>query len=112
MQWDPFNEATTLKASVEADKERFGVYPAAVLTDKIYRNRENLAYCKSKGIRLNGPRLRRPTKESRLEDQKQERRDAAERNAIEGKFGEGKRRFGLGRIRARRSDTSETYRTT
>lgn len=108
MQWDTFNEAMTLQASVEAYKERFGMYPAVILADKIYRNRENLAYCKSHGIRLSGPKLGRPTKESQLEDQKQERRDAAERNAIEGKFGEGKRRFGLGLIRARRSDTSET----
>jgi IS5 family transposase len=84
------------------------MYPAVILADKIYRNRENLAYCKSRGIRLSGPKLGRPTKESQLEDRKQEGRDAAERNAIEGKFGEGKRRFGLGLIRARRSTTSET----
>ena len=37
-----------------------------------------------------------------------ERQDAAERNAIEGKFGEGKRRYGLDRIRARLENTSLT----
>ncbi|MBX6773598.1 MAG: transposase, partial [Chloroflexi bacterium] len=37
-----------------------------------------------------------------------ERQDAAERNAIEGKFGEGKRLYGLGLIRARLQSTSET----
>ncbi|MET3212074.1 UNVERIFIED_CONTAM: hypothetical protein ABIC26_005076 [Paenibacillus sp. PvR008] len=41
-------------------------------------------------------------------DRKQERQDAAERNAIEGKFGEGKRKLGLGRIRARGAKTSLT----
>lgn len=37
-----------------------------------------------------------------------ERQDSAERNAVEGKFGEGKRRYGLDRIRARLADTSLT----
>jgi hypothetical protein len=32
--------------------------------------------------------------------------DAGERNAIEGKFGEGKRKYGLNRIRARPEKTS------
>ena len=34
--------------------------------------------------------------------------DAIERNAIEGKFGEDKRKYGLGRISARLQTTSET----
>nr|WP_049773667.1 transposase [Salisediminibacterium selenitireducens] len=34
--------------------------------------------------------------------------DACERNAIEGKFGEGKRSYGLDLIRARRKQSSET----
>ncbi|WP_201317978.1 transposase, partial [Paenibacillus sp. EPM92] len=41
-------------------------------------------------------------------DCRQERQDAAQRNAIEGKFGEGKRKLGLGRIRARGAETSLT----
>lgn len=35
MQWDNFNEATTLQASIESYKERWGYYPGAVLADKI-----------------------------------------------------------------------------
>lgn len=101
MEWDPFNEALTLQDSVEAYKQRFGVYPAVILADKIYRNREILRFCKGLGIRLSGPALGRPTVEGQKTDRKQERLDAAERNAIEGKFGEGKRRFGLGLIRAK-----------
>ncbi|MNW70275.1 hypothetical protein D3C74_495200 [compost metagenome] len=34
MQWDNFNEATTLQASAETYKERFGFYPAAILATK------------------------------------------------------------------------------
>jgi IS5 family transposase len=112
MQWDNFNESTTLQGSVEAYKERHGYYPAVILADKIYRNRENLNYCKALGIRLSGPKLGRPTKVNQEQDhRKQERQDAADRNAIEGKFGEGKRRFGLGLIRTRRSDSSQTVIT-
>ena len=108
-QWDSFNEATTLQASVEAYKQRFGYYPAVILADKIYRNRDNLNYCKELGIRLSGPKLGRPSKDqSEVSDRMQERQDAAQRNAIEGKFGEGKRKLGLGRIRARGAETSLT----
>jgi transposase, IS5 family len=109
VQWDSFNEATTLQASVESYKQRFGYYPAVILADKIYRNRDNLNYCKKLGIRLSGPRLGRPSKEkNHTADRQQERQDAIQRNAIEGKFGEGKRKLGLGRILARGAETSLT----
>lgn len=58
--WDPYNEAGTLIETVEQYRERNGCYPNAVLADRIYRNRENLVYCKERGIRLSGPRLGRP----------------------------------------------------
>jgi len=41
-------------------------------------------------------------------DQQQARDDATARMAIEGKFGQGKRRFGLGRLMAKLALTSET----
>jgi len=36
-----------------------------------------------------------------------EKQDAKERNAVEGKFGEGKRKYGLARIFAKLKETSE-----
>lgn len=109
MQWDNFNEAKTLQDSVESYKQRHGVYPEAILADKLYRNRENLRYCKERGIRLSGPRLGRPPKDGPSKAVlQQEREDASERNQIEGKFGEGKRKFGLGLIQARLANTSQT----
>lgn len=42
---------------VEQFREREGHYPTLVLADKIYRNRENLSYCKERGIWLSGPAL-------------------------------------------------------
>lgn len=47
ISWDNFNEGITLIESVERFKERFGYYPKVVLADKIYRNRDNLKYCKN-----------------------------------------------------------------
>ncbi|WCF06629.1 transposase [Paenibacillus thiaminolyticus] len=63
-QWDNFNEGVTLIESVETYRTRFGVYPKEVLADQIYRNRENRAYCKERGIRLSGPPLGRPSKQA------------------------------------------------
>jgi IS5 family transposase len=108
MKWDNYNESKTLQASVESYHKRFGHYPEAVLADKIYRNRENFDYCKQLGIRLSGPKLGRPTKDKQAEQKRIARQDAAERNAVEGKIGQGKRRFGLGLIQACLRETSET----
>ena len=109
LSWDPYNEAGTLVESVERYKTRNGCYPEAILADRIYRNRDNLAFCKEHGIRLSGPKLGRPpAKDLMKKDEKRiERQDASERNAVEGKFGEGKRKYGLARIFAKLDDTAE-----
>jgi hypothetical protein len=87
---------------VEAYKQRFGYYPAVILADTIYRNRENLNYCMKNGMRLSGPRLGRCSNDrNEAEERKQVKQDAAQRNAIEGRFGEGKRKLGLEQIFAR-----------
>ena len=105
LSWDAFNEATGLKEAVEKYRQRYGCYPEAILADRLYRNRENLAYCKELGIRLSGPKLGRPAKVAG--DEKQLAiDDNRKRNAIEGKFGEGKRIYGLNRIMARLPETS------
>ncbi len=110
LSFDAFNEGKTLIESVERYRERFDLYPEALYADKIYRNRENLQYCKQHGIRFSGPPLGRPTKDAALlkEQHRQERRDTGIRNAVEGKFGEGKRIYGLNRIMTHLQETSET----
>ncbi len=107
LSWDSYNEGQTLQDAVEHYRARFGYYPKAVLADQIYRTRDNLRYCKEKGIRLSGPQLGRPSADQQ-EQKKIAKADAAARNAVEGKFGEGKRSYGLGRIRARLQRTSKT----
>lgn len=91
------SEGQTLQASVESYRMRYGFYPEAVLADSLYRNRENRAYCKAHAIRLSGPKLgRRPQdRQIRKQDKAIELTDFKGRIAFEGKFGEGKRRYGL-----------------
>ena len=110
LRFDAYNEGVTLIASVEKYNKKFGFYPQAVIADKIYRNRANLAYCKKNGIRLSGPPLGRPTSDKVLlkEQRRQERKESGIRNSVEGKFGEGKRVYGLDRLMTRLEDTSET----
>ncbi|RKN64609.1 hypothetical protein D7M11_33735 [Paenibacillus ginsengarvi] len=60
-----------------------------------------------RGIRLSGPPIGRPSKQADTAEMKRTAKlYAGERNAIEGKFGEGKRKYGLNRIRARLEQTS------
>ena len=67
---------------IERYKERTGSYPERILADKIYRNRENPAYCVERKIRLSGPALGRPKKDE-IRDKKQDYIDEAERVKVE-----------------------------
>lgn len=60
LSFDVYNESDVLIEAIERYKERTGHYPECALADKIYRNRDNLAYCRLHGIRLSGPSLGRP----------------------------------------------------
>ena len=79
-----------------------------ILADRIHRN-DNLVYCREHQIRLSGPKLERPTTNALLKraEKKIERQDARDRNAVEGKFGVGKRKNGLARIFARLKEIAE-----
>ena len=113
INWESYNESGDLTMQIEKYFRRFGCYPVAVLADKIYRTCENRNYCKERGIRLSGPPLGRPKKriDTNAADLKKEKQiqyqDELDRNAIEGKFGQGKRRFTLGLIMAKLARTSE-----
>lgn len=108
ISWDNFNESGDLKYQVEAYKNYTGYYPESVHVDKIYRNRENRDWCKERGIRISGPPLGRPPKNVSKETKKQAIDDERIRNSIEGKFGQGKRRFSLGRVMTKLPHTSLT----
>ena len=108
LRWDNFNESLDLESQVEKYYQRFGYYPESIHVDRIYHTRANRAWCKERGIRISAPPLgRRPTNPA-PQQLKQLREDERYRNAIEGKFGQAKRRFSLGRIMAKLSDTAES----
>ena len=110
LSWDNFNESKDLITQIERFRTRTGHYPASVHADQIYRTRDNLKWCKKKGIRLSGPPLGRPSLDEAQQTllRQQVRDDESVRVAVEGKFGQGKRRFGLGRVMAKLAQTAET----
>lgn len=105
--FDAYNESDVLTGAIERYRERTGHYPERVLADTIYRNRNNLAYCRLHGIRLSGPALGRPKKD-RAEGKKQEYIDSVDRIEVERSFSLAKRCFGLGLIRTKLETTSRS----
>ena len=110
LSWDNFNESEDLIPQIERFRTRTGHYPASVHADQIYRTRDNLRWCKHHGIRLSGPPLGRPSLDETQQAllRQQARDDESIRVAVEGKFGQAKRRFGLGRVMAKLAQTAET----
>ncbi|MFH1614064.1 MAG: IS5 family transposase [Planctomycetota bacterium] len=107
--WDAYNESCDLIEQIEAYHDRFGFYPESVHVDKIYRTQDNRRFCKKHDIRLSGPPLGRPPEQADVlkEQKKLQHQDELDRIAVEGKFGQGKRRFSLARIMTKLAQTSE-----
>jgi hypothetical protein len=108
LSWDNFNESGDLKSQAEDFKLATGNYPESIHVDQIYRTKENRAWCKERGIRITGIPLGRKPKVIDREKKKQSQLDERFRSRIEGKFGEAKRRFSLGRVMTKLSETSQT----
>lgn len=107
LSFDAYNESDVLIGAAERYNRRNGHYPERILADKIYRNRENLAFCKLHGIRLSGPALGRPKKDPSA-DKKVEYIDAVDRIEVERSFSLAKRSFGLGLITTKLESTSRS----
>ena len=103
--FDAYNESEVLVGAIRRYYYRHGCYPERVLADKIYRNRQNRAYCNVRGIRLSGPALGRP-KKNEHPDKTIEYQDNADRVAVERGFSLLKRRFGAGLIRTKLKNTT------
>ncbi len=89
--------------SVELYKKCHGFYLEEVMVDQIYCTRENRRQLKDLGIKIVGRQLGRPPKIPTM------KLDPGVRKPIEGKFGQGKTRYGLGLIKARLKETSESW---
>ena len=107
LSFDAYNESDVLISSIINYHQRTGHYPERVLVDQIYRNRKNLAYCKTHNIRVSGPALGRPrqlTKEEKL----QAYSDNIDRIEVERGFSLAKRCYGLGLIRTKLDTTTRS----
>jgi transposase, IS5 family len=104
LSWDAFNESQYLSKTIENYKNRFGFYPAEVLADQIYCTRDNRKLLKEKGIKLMAKPLGRPSSKAVAVHL-----SPAERNPIEGKFGQAKIAYGLDNIKAKLQQTSESW---
>lgn len=101
ISWEAFNEGSHMMDYIENFKCHFGCYPREVLADQIYCTRANRKSLKLLGIKLIAKPLGRPPAVSNHVR-------PGERNPIEGKFGQAKTAYGLGRITARLIETSES----
>ncbi|MQN00728.1 MAG: transposase [bacterium LCO1.1] len=61
--FDPYMNPKSLREPWN-HKTRTGHYPERVLADQIYRTKKNRKFCKENGIRLSGPKLGRPSRNS------------------------------------------------
>lgn len=110
LDFEAFNEGVCLKEQLERFKKLNGHYPEVVLTDQIYLNRENRKFLKDNNIRHTGKALgRRPKEELNRYQKDKLKKERGERNHIEGKFGQGKSKYGLNNIKARLAKTSESW---
>ena len=108
MGYDNFSEAQFLKKSAEEYKRIFGFYPKVIIGDRAYATSDNRNYCKSKGIRLSAPKRGRKSEEIKEAERKQLYQDSCRRNAVEGDYGTGKRKYGLGLIMTKLYETTLT----
>ena len=86
----------------------YGHYPEGVLVDKIYLNKKNRQLLKDLDINHYGPRLGRPAKLSK-ESKAKRKKKQNKRSEIEGKFGLGKTKYGLDKIKMKLPETTKAH---
>ena len=89
-------------------KERFGKLPPYFTADQRYGTRENRHLLKELGVRESFKPLGRRVKIEKR-DERWFKRKQKERNRIEGSFGNGKRNYGLDRVRYSGENGSEIW---
>jgi len=108
--WSAYHEGKDLIPQVEEYFKIHGFYPELGQVDKAYSTRENRAWLKERNIRITAPQLeRKPKKEANQYQKAKRKKEAAERNHIEAKFGQGKNGYNLNKIRAKLKETSESW---
>jgi hypothetical protein len=105
--FDVYNKGGNLQGIIERYRQREGHCPERILVDGIYRNRENITFCKKHGIRFMGKPLGRPKKYAVIY-KKQMRSDEISRVEAERKLSHVKGSFGLRLVRTKLKVTSES----
>ena len=108
LSWDAYNEASDLKQQAKAYQTLFGYYPELIQADKIYATNENRKWCKQNNIRLTATPKGRPVEKTAYQKAK-EKKEYAERNAVEGRIGNAKQTYSLNQIKAKLKNTSQTW---
>lgn len=109
LSWDAYNESSDLVLQVERYKERFGMLPAEVQADKLYLNRANRDFLRDNHIECYNHPLGRPPKDEEGLHLEEKRRATSGRNEIESTFGTSKRVYRANNIRAKLSNTADTW---
>jgi len=110
LSWKAYHEGKDLINQVKQYFDIHGFYPDLVQVDKAYSTRENRNWLKERNIRITAPPLGRKPKQQISQYQKTKRKkEAAERNHIEAKFGQGKNGYNLNKIRAKLKSTAESW---
>ena len=108
MSWNAYNESSDLPMQAEAYKTLYGYYPELIQVDKIYGTNNNRTWCKQRDIRMTVTSKGKPKELTKYQKAKR-KREYAERNAVEGKFGQAKQAYNLNEIKAKLKNTSETW---
>jgi hypothetical protein len=107
--WDAYNESVDLTAQIELYLKRFDMLPSEVQADKLYLGRENRNYLKEHHIECFNHPLGRPSKEENDKNAQDKKRALGERNEIEATFGTSKKVYRANNIRAKLTDTADTW---
>ena len=108
LKWDAYNESADLIPHAKAYKELYGYYPELIQVDQIYGTNKNRTWCKENNIRMTVIPKGKP-KTMTAYEKKKKRKETNERNHIEGKIGQAKQGYRLNSIRAKLSQTSNTW---
>lgn len=109
LSWDAYNESTDLISQIALYKQRFDMLPDEIQADKLYLSRTNRGLIRNGFINCYNHPLGRPPKEENDKSAEDKRRAIGERNEIEGTFGTSKRIYKADNIRAKLSETADTW---
>ena len=108
MNWNAYNESSDLPMQAQAYKTLYGYYPELIQVDKIYGTNANRTWCKKRNIRLTVA-TKGKQKELTKYQKRKRKKEYAERNQVEGKFGQSKQGYNLNEVKAKLKSTSETW---